>query len=357
LLALALAAALVLPAAALAAYDPQLGVSSTAPNLGAGGVTIGFETGDPSDDATARIAIFAPLGYRPPIDTIPGAVVGRAAARLVDASGAVVPATGTIQAVNGPDLAAQAQACTGAATHAQTLLVRLAGSGAELDVPIFVDPAVPPASSFASFTLVACPTAGPIRLFSFQLTLTQVVNPSGKGSYRWRAIATPFVPGTTQPNDAAGAEIQSLVGLPSELTLRARLAPRSSRPGYAFVNIAGTVRSGGRGIDAAPVQLFTGSSPQPRNEFEIGETDSRGLFADALPYKRGKRPTPMYFRARSIVRERDLGPGACLATPGLAAVPLPCADATIGAFTVTSNVVRVTIPAAAPPKKPTPRSK
>src|SRR5262249_55031459 len=90
-------AAMALAAPALAAYVPK--IDTTVPHsLGATGHTIIHVSVPPAHDSTARVVVYAPLGFTVSPGA-PGTTIGSvdAKVRAIDLAGAIVPVTGTIE--------------------------------------------------------------------------------------------------------------------------------------------------------------------------------------------------------------------------------------------------------------------
>jgi len=351
--------ALSLAGTALAAYTPKLTITGASQALGGpGGIKVKFQVPQ-TDDPTAKATFYVPAGYQLSTSGAPATKLGTSAAAVFAIDlGAVVPVTGAVEVANPADFAPQATACTGTATHSQTWVLRLSAAGTPLAVPVFVDlvPAASPLAALASAQLVIClpppdvPAGTPGRatlgakLITAEFTTSAITNPAAAGEYRWRATATPYTPGVGTPNAAATVEVQSLVRLPSQVTLRARVRNAPKR-GFSLVTLTGTAPTG------ATVDLLSGGTAAKVKRFR--SLAGGGAITTSLTVKQGTKASSLFLLARARTTDQDLGSAGCTATfvPPLSPFPIPCLAATVGGVTVSSPVVKVTIPAA-PKKKP-----
>ncbi len=354
---------------ALAAYTPRLTITGASQNAGApGGIKVKFQAGQ-TDDPTAKATFYVPLGYQLGIPGTAGTQLGTAAASVfaIDLN-ALVPVTGTVAVANPADFAAQATACTGTASHTSTWALNLSAAGTPLVVPVFVDTVTAgPLALFASATLVIClpppdlPPGTPGRatlgakLLTAEFTTSAITNPAALGEYRWRATATPYTPAKGTVNAAATVEVQSLVDLPTKLSLKATVK-KTSKKGISLVSYTGTGLSNGQGLSTASVDLLKGSSATVVKKFKTQSTDANGAFSGSFAQRQAKTATKVYILARVTTQDRDLGPSGCTATfvPPASPFSIPCLDATVGGVTVSSTIVKASIPAA---PKPKPRKK
>src|SRR5438105_5017588 len=60
------------------------------------------------------------------------------------------------------------------------------------------------------------------KLLTAVFTSNAFTNPPATGDYRWRALWTPYTPRTGSPNAAGSVETQSLVRIPTQLTVTAK---------------------------------------------------------------------------------------------------------------------------------------
>jgi hypothetical protein len=199
---------------ALAAYAPMM--DATVPNaLGTTGTTAVHVAVGPNDDTTARLVIYAPVGFTA-APGAPGSVIGTADAkvRAGDLGGAIIPVTGDIEVrdasgvaiVSGVPvpLAGLAVSCTGTATHTAYWVFKLSAAGQALELAAFWDTAAGADAGLGSGKVTFClppddlPAGTPgrsplgIKIVDALLTFKNVfTNPATAGSYPWISFWTP----------------------------------------------------------------------------------------------------------------------------------------------------------------------
>ena len=270
-------------AATAAITSARLYIGAASQNVSGPGVKIKF-TKSQADNDLARVVVHVPTGYTVNTTQATGTPLGTAAATVFARDlGAVVPVTGTVEVANQPDFAAQATACTGTATHTQIWALRLLAAGTPLIVPAFVDtvPAASPLSAFAVATIAVCflpsdlaagtPGRSPLgaSLLTAEFTTGSISNPATGGEFRWRALATGYQTATGQPDPASTVEIQSLVDLPTTLSLKAK-ASKSSKRGVQSVSYSGSLFSAGKGVGSATIDVYKGTT-QPPEEVQVAD--------------------------------------------------------------------------------------
>lgn len=348
-----LSATLALGAAALASpsYAPRLAVSSLSQKLGsAAGVRIKFAQAA-SDDPTARLGVAVPKGYT--IASRPaGTRIGSVTATVIAADvHRTVKSTGALTAGNLADFPTEAQTCTGTAKHEAVWTFTLAVSGASFRVPVFVDTTLSgPAAQFAAGELTMCFAAGDTKpgtpgraplgakIVNAVITTTAISNPTIAGIYRWRASTTPYAAGTGSPDLKGIVEVQSLVPLPLQLTLAAKVTP--SRAGYSKITLSGALTGSGQGAAGIFLVLNRGSAPGNLKKLGVVSTNRDGQFSTAGDVKQTGRTQRLYFQVTTTAIEKDLGLAGCQATTSA----VPCIDATLP-YNISSRTVAVTIPA------------
>jgi hypothetical protein len=313
---------------------------------------------DDLDDAAADLAILAPAGYEVALAQPPGTALGTAhglvtapglgLARIVVAGDVTVRSPDSLvrpadQAVS---LAESAERCTGTPSHAAFWVLTLRGSGATLELPLFVD-ATAPAARFASARIRAClappdvPAGTPGRaplgyeLASMAITLRDVFGAAPAGERRWRLLETEYARATSTPNPADRSESQAVVYAGSPLTLG---APRiSTRGGVATVTLRGRTAIPASAearyrLDGGAVHAPASLSPAGRAvtaQLRIRQTSARQVF---------------HLRLRGAVETLGLGPAYC--RPTFRPEGVPCVYATRMGTVVTSPIRRVVIPPA-----------
>ena len=352
--------------ATTAINSAKLYISAASQNVSGPGLKIKF-TKSQGDSDLARVVVHVPTGYTVNTTQTTGTQLGTAAATVFARDlGAVVPVTGTVEVANQPYFAAQATACTGAATHTQIWALRLLAAGTPLVVPAFVDavPAASPLSAFAVATIAVCflpsdlatgtPGRSPLgaSLLNAEFTTGSISNPASGGEFRWRALATGYQAATGQPDPASTVEIQSLVDLPTTLSLKAK-ASKSSKRGVENVSYSGVLLSGGKGVGSATIDVYKGPAQTALKKFKSQTTADNGSYSGSFAVKQGKTATRLFLLAKARTFDQDLGGSGCTATfvPPLSTVSTPCIDATVAGVSVTGSSVRVTIPAGPKPRK------
>ena len=332
----------------------RLIVNGASQALGRAGVKIAYQQAQ-SDDPAARITFYVPKGYQVLTGRSVGTSLGTAAATLFAADrNAVIPVTGPVEVVSPSDFAARSEACTQTTTHDEFWALRLETAGTRLVVPAFVDRiTADPLATFAAAQIVVCLEPGDLppdtsgrallgaKVLLAEFTSNSIVNPGVRGEYRWRATVTPYLPGTGKTNDSGTVELQSIVTLPSAVSLRATVR-KGSRAGLQTVSYGGTLTANSRGLGDGVVEVFRGAVADAARKFKSQATNVTGSFRGSFTVAQARKAGSLVLLARAVVREQDLGPTGCTAT--FAAIP--CRDATVGAFSVTSRLVTVAIRAA-----------
>ena len=341
----------------------KLIVTPATQNVGGGGYKVKF-TKAQTDSDVARVVIYVPQGYQLVTSQSPGTKVGTSAATVFSHDlNAVVPVTGTVEIANPADFTIQATACTGTATHTQELALRLQAAGTPLTVPAFVDAVTaPPLAAIASATITFClsppdlPPGNPARatlgasLITAEFTTSTLNSPATRGEYRWRALATPYQAGNGKIDAASTVETQSLVELPTQVTIKAKVS--KSAKGIATIGYSGSLLAALQGVGSATVDVYKGATQRAVKKFKSQTTDSNGAYKGSAAVKEGKKAASLYLLAKAKTPDQDLGSAGCTATfvPPVSPAPIPCVDATVGGVSVTSAAVKVKIPAA-PRKK------
>ena len=290
-----------------------------------------------------------------------GQTIGTVTAQgtAADLGGALLPLTGTVQvrAASGTYLsgttqvpiAAAATQCTGTATHTTYWVLILQAAGQTLELPVFVDAVTtPPANAFASASIQAClpppdvPVGTPGRAtFGFKLTkvdfkVNNIYSSPGTQEARWRVLATPYNPGQGTPNAAGTVEAQSVVPFPRSVKL--------ARPTLKLTKTVATV--GVRGAVLTPagapvtLRLFRGAVAAATTG-SVTLKKSGATFSGTLKVTRKAKRQILFLKVRGTIAG---GTTQCTPTFGVT-----CLSAIRAAVGMTSNTVRVVIPAK--PKK------
>jgi hypothetical protein len=261
---------------ALAAFQPDLTVQQSSYKTTAG-TTAGFViTSDPANDPIAKMTIFSPAGYGNSLSQAPGSVIGKALAyvKANALGGTILPLAGNVVVGNpaDPTLMAQAQACTGTATHQHVWVLDTSLQGQSIRIPAFVDVNGP---YVVQQICLQSPT-DPANTFQAQLIVANYsvkglfTNAPTRGGYQWAADFTPYIPGTTTVNPAGTVEWRTYVGLPSSLTFKKAKSKRSRLAFSGALTIAGLNPSGIR------LHLYSSTKAQPAPNYTLGTVN--GLF-------------------------------------------------------------------------------
>ena len=355
------AVALTLATTAMAAYTPRLIVNDLAP---IGAVTISFS--QPADhDPSASLKIYVPAEYTRVAAVRPaGTTIGtvRASGTAADLGGAVLPLTGTIQvrAANGTyssggqqvPLAAWAQQCTGTPQHTAFWVLILQAAGQTLELPVAVDappsppPGVEPDENPFAASIHAClpppdvPQGTPgratfgFKLTSFTMRLNSVFLGAGTGEPRWRLLATPYTPNTGWPNPAGTVEAQSVVSFPRSVTLTRPSVPKAVR-GVVTVRIRGNTAVPPGTI--ASLRLYRGVAASATRPAVALRRLNASTYGGTYRIRQTNKRQVIFLKTRGSIRG---GTQTCTATFGV-----PCISATRARVELSSNSVRIVIPA------------
>jgi hypothetical protein len=310
LLAAGCAAAATLVPNALAAYQPRLQVDLVRESPAVGG-PVTFRVSQPAaHDATAKMVIYTPQGFRPTLGQSPGFQVGTvvAQARTAQLGGALVPLQGRIVA---DDAAKYLQNPCAPGRHQSVWVLRLEASGQQLAIPVYVDQVTEPAEAeLGALRMQVClgsPDVPPeqggaalgAKLVSATMTLRGVfTNPVARGQYTFRSIWTPYTPGTATARPEASVEARALVRLPGAVTVNTSLNRRTGA-----VRVFGTVTEGGRPAGGAKVAVYVGPYLKGIKVRQVVRANARGIYRATVRLQKG---TARWFRAWTNVPVRTL---------------------------------------------------
>jgi hypothetical protein len=352
LLAWAVLPSLAFAGSALASYSPKIIVSGN-PHTGAGPfVNVNVKVAA-ADAPTARVIIYLPSGYRlgsPTAGTKLGSVSATAAAG--DLGGAVLPLKGDLVVVDPAAFTAaqkqNEQLCLGTATPSQVWTMHLSAAGQVLDVPLYVLGSDASEQAFSDTKLQIClpppdvPVGTPGRaafgakLLSASFTSSAITNPVAGGEYRWRTLWTPYTPAKGTANMAGSVEAQGLVRIPGQITQKITSRKRTKTvKGKAhtswLVTVTGRVTEHGAPIPALRVTVVSGTTKSKLSRLGSVKTNANGVYV-----KKGVVSTPHWFQSGVGLPLRDLGTAGCTQT----FAPVPCVDATVGAYHLVSPFAR-----------------
>jgi hypothetical protein len=232
--------------------------------------------------------------------------------------------------------------------HAAVWLLQLTVQGTIYDVPAYVDAASGNETTFSAAKVVLCfanpyeqaapGTRAPfgVKLVDAKVALSagMFTNPTTAGSYVWRTLITPWTVSAATDNPAGAMETQSIVNIPSSLSLKATVrTTRHRRHGRTVVAnsvlLSGKLLENLTGIAGATVTFFAngktaGSAPTAASG---GFSTKTGL----------ARKTTL--KATATVPTRETG---CVNPLSAAFAPAGCVAATIAGYKLASNTVTAT---------------
>ena len=338
------ALALTFAGSALASFSPKFTIQNATAAAGSGGGVQISATVGANDDPTSRVVFYVPNGYQlnsPAIGTRLGGVT--ASAQAADLGGAILPLTGDLLVVN-PTTYATQQAQCGVTTVAATWDLHLTAAGQTLDVPVFVVQTAGTETALGQFKLQIClpppdvPAGTPGRaafgakLLSAVFTSNAFTNPPATGDYRWRALWTPYTPRTGSPNAAGSVETQSLVRIPTQLTVTAKKKVTAKKVKVrgklrtihtTTATVTAKVTENGDPVSGASVTITMNGKT-----VKTATTGAAGT-ASVTVKVTGKKT----FSGSATIEDRDLGAAGCTQP----VFGVPCADATIGGQKLTAT--------------------
>jgi hypothetical protein len=312
---------LALAPGASAAFRP-LFTATSAGNV----VTVSYSQ-PAADDGAASLVFYAPAAYVAKLAASPGSVVGTATGTAIaaDIRGSTMPLDGTIRAA-APSTPV-ASSCAGSGAPAAVWALTLGGFDESIPLTIGVQKldsgpmaggvalsVCPPAADLPVGTTGRSPLGMKIVHLTLKLTNAFAVP---AGTHVWHLKATPYTPGSAQPNAAGAAEAEAEHAAPERLTLAAKAA------GAKRSDVSGRLTLAGKGVAGRTVRILAGGK-----QVGTAKTNAAGDFAASVKLKR----TPATLVAKVVVPARY---GAC-ATPAFA--PLPCTTSIAAGFATTAHV-------------------
>jgi hypothetical protein len=288
-----------------------------------------------SDPQPAKIQIFVPAGYSLNTSAAPGTAIGTTAGSVF-ARDANIPLPLSGDVVVAPPNTNAAPCFTG--THLAVWLLRLQVAGQSIQLPIAVDQTTGVNAAFGAYQLVTClapadvPAGTPGRspngaqLLEANFTVNNIFQVPAVLS-TWKALTTPYAPGTGTANVAGSVETRAVVGS-GTVTIGTRVTNKKKR----ILRISGKLTQAGAGVAGAQVRLLLNGAA---SRF-TARTSAPGNYSVVLR-KTGKKSTTT-FQARVTVAERDVTSTACQAPT----VPtFACVSATASGFTAVSRKVKI----------------
>jgi hypothetical protein len=289
-----------------------------------------------SDPQPAKIQIFVPTGYSLNTSAAPGTTIGTTAGSVF-ARDANIPLPLSGDVVVAPPNTDAAPCFTG--THLAVWLLRLQVAGQAINLPIAVDQTAGPLAAFGAYQLVTClapsdvPPGTPGRspngaqLLEANFTVNNIFQVPAELS-TWKALTTPYAPGTGVPNQAGTVETRALVGS-GTVTIATRVTNKAKR----ILRVSGKLTQAGAGIAGAQVRLLLNGAA---SRF-TARTSATGNYSLVLQKKTGRKSVTT-FQTRVTVAERDVTSTAC---QGPTLPTFQCVSATASGFTAVSRKVRV----------------
>jgi hypothetical protein len=340
--------ALAVAGTAMAAFTPHIVVSHQSYATGSNAQTTISLTANQTDNSIAKITIYAPAAYSATLSQAAGTTLGTVLARaysnvlqgVITIKGNVVVADQTAASLRTASIR-----CTGTAAHATVWMLALSAAGTPLNIPVFIDPAAGAEATFASTKMQICLTSPDIpesaggapfgaKVLEATMALNGVfTNPSSPAQYVWRALDTPYQPGTGTPNVAGTVETRGIVPVPTTVSLTGKYNRRTKR-----YRLLGAVRQATdtatmAGLPNVRVALYRGATKSKLKAAGGARTNAKGAFSST-----GRLRRTTYFQARVVRAVQDVTTGGC-ATQSLA--PAGCVSASLAPLDVRSRVVAV----------------
>ena len=330
---------------ALAKYNPSLTIEQSSYKLGAPFTADLFIAAADTDDPSAKLTIFSPVGYGVNLNKAPGTKVGSAVAlaKIAALGGANYPLAGDVIVGNpsDPRIMATSTRCTGSPTNQAVLVLNLSLQGqSPTPFPVFINTAGP----LTTFQIcVPYPEVSPTnpagaRILLLDATIKGVfTNATRANGYEWATVFTPYNPATKLPNPAGTIQWRTYVGLPSSLTLK----KAKTKSGFKLV---GQLKIAGLNPKGVRLNLYSGKKARPAPNAVAGGTGKRAGRTAKLPrtgkysMKRRNVKFATFFQTRFENYGTDCTTPETI--PGVP--PVKCNGEDIGA--VTSNQVKVLKP-------------
>jgi hypothetical protein len=338
-------AVVALASAGTASARTQLLVTGSTVVAASGTTTIELR-GAAADAAWAQLTTYVPSGYTINLGQPAGTRIGSVSARAqLLGSGASATATGIVLVSDRNDAAVQQAAteCTRSPAHAGVWTIRLTLPGQTLDLPLYTDPTTGAEAAFGSAKLVLClpqpyanglPGYAPLgtKIDDLRATLSAGVftNPLFAGNHVWRTVVTPWSASGAAPDAGSTVEAQGLVGVPSTLSLTARVTTKRERLTVKnSVLLSGTLLEALRGVAGATVSFFA----TDRNA-GTSTTSAGGSFARRIVLAQRKT-----FRVTATVPTRET---PCVNPLPSSVAPAGCTTATRAGYRLRSESIVVT---------------
>jgi hypothetical protein len=319
-------AALAFAGSAWASYTPRLFATATTATPGKPTGMVLTHLQEVNDDPTAKDTIYVPLGYQMNLSQAVGTQIGVVFALVVLRNGgdAQVEVEGTVTVDSPANYPPASNSCTPGETHEAVWKLNVTIAGTPLTVPVYIDHITAgPETAFASGKLQIC-LAGPIGTPAGAQVVAAVVgvariftNPPTVGYRVWRALFTPYVPGTPNPNPAATVEGQAFSPSSVVVTITVK------RLKHGVVVIQGRLTAQGRPVRGADIDLYSG-----RRKVGTKTTNAKGRFS----FRKRIRKKTVYHAEAFFLGDFT---GGC---QGPSIAPGGCQTATISAAAASRSV-------------------
>ncbi len=288
-----------------------------------------------TDAQPARITIYVPTGYSINASATPGSTIGTTSGSVFARDANIpLPLSGNV-VVAPPNT--NAPGCA-VGTHLAVWNLALSVAGQNINLPVHVDQTAGAEAALGAYKLVVClapadvPQGTPGRspngaqLLEAVFTVNNIFTVPA-GSNVWKAITTPYAPGTGAPNVAGTVETRSIVA-DGAVSISKKVTSLKKR----ILRISGKVTQAGAAVAGSQVTLLLNGKS---SRFKA-RTNAAGTYTVSLR-KTGKKATTT-FQARVTVAERDVTSTGC-ASPSVPGVA--CVSATASGFTALSAKIKV----------------
>lgn len=289
-----------------------------------------------SDQQPVKIQIYVPSGYTINASQAPGTKIGTTTGTVFARDQNIpLPLSGDVVVV---PPTTNAPGCD-PVTHLAVWNLALSVAGQTINLPVHVDQTVGAETGLGAYKLVIClapsdvpqgtPGRSPFGAQLLEATFTvENVFTVPAGQSIWKAITTPYAPGTGVPNVAGTVETRSFV-TDGAVTIAGKVTSKARR----LLKLSGRVTQAGAAVAGAQVSILVNGKARFRARSNAGGNYSLTL------KKTGKKATTT-FQASVNVAERDITSSGC-ATPSLPGIA--CVSATSSPFTAVSKKFTVRI--------------
>src|SRR5207302_4637251 len=212
-----------------------------------------------SDAQPARISIYVPSGYSVNTSAAPGTKIGNTSGTVFSRDANIpLPLSGDVIVV---PPTTNAPGCD-PVPHIAVWNLALSVAGQSINLPVHVDQLAGAEAALGAYKLVVClgpddvPSATPgrspngARLLDATFTVDNIFTvPAGQSI--WKAITTPYAPGTGAPNAAGTVETRAFVS-DGTITIASKVTSHAQR----ILKLSGKVAQAGAAVAGAQVTLL-----------------------------------------------------------------------------------------------------